>query len=212
LAITVLPLINGTLRSLQISSLEWTLADFEAINNLSLSLLSNELIQHISGIIEKILKSNDDSDYYAKKVLFRYSNSHILLSSNGLVLNVLQLMQNMLARILLITSNNEVVIMGPDQVWTALVSSGMNVNWTLDEKTKNVLRGTYVMALQYYTELEKLMAQGKDVPTAKSVIEIMAASLVSLFLYMCRINYFYREVNVSVSFLEIGGCRWRMSA
>ncbi|CAG8615185.1 6660_t:CDS:10, partial [Paraglomus brasilianum] len=177
LAITVLPLINGTLRSLQISSLEWTLADFEAINNLSLSLLSNELIQHISGIIEKILKSNDDSDYYAKKVLFRYSNSHILLSSNGLVLNVLQLMQNMLARILLITSNNEVVIMGPDQVWTALVSSGMNVNWTLDEKTKNVLRGTYVMALQYYTELEKLMAQGKDVPTAKSVIEIMAASL-----------------------------------
>src|SRR6185369_10906449 len=117
----------------------------------------------------------------AKKVLFRYSNAPIPLSSNGLVLNVLQLMQNTLARILLITSNNEVVIMGPDQVWRALVSSGMNVNWTLEEKTQDVLRRTYVMALQYYTELEKLMMQGKDFPTAKYAIEIMAASLVSLF-------------------------------
>jgi hypothetical protein len=167
------------------ASLQWTISDFEALNNQSTSLLSNELMQRISGITEKVMKSNDERDSYAKKLLLRYSSSSVPLLANGLLLNVLQLMQNMLARILIAENDNETVIMESDEVWRALVSSGMNINWALDENTKKMLRGTYVMALQYFTELEKLTAQGKDFPTAKYVMEIMAISLVSNFMQLC---------------------------
>lgn len=184
-------MLNGLFRAIQLSHFPWHCNDFESLVHQSQLLIQNDCIQEISLTLETVIQSTDSSLNYAKRLLSRYSIKGYPLSGNGVIFGLTTLMRNMLSRaILLINSNSynnnhdgiDSTLMTFDDVWDSLGTNKMEISKPVTDYVRKALRKTYVMSLQYFSELtvimEKIMAQNTDYPAALYAREIMSASLV----------------------------------
>lgn len=94
----VLPSLNGLLTSLESSQFEFESRDFADLVSHSNALLSNSTSEHIRKAIDTI--TQEPSTSYARRVLSTYARDHIILSSNRVVLQVLTVKRNMIARLI----------------------------------------------------------------------------------------------------------------
>jgi hypothetical protein len=150
------------------------------------SLVNNDCLQEVGQIIETVIQSLEPQHYYAKKFLLRYQHRGSPLSSNGIILDITTMMRNMLARAIIASNHNDdsVTSMTFKEIWEVLVKSKANIHISVTDYVRKALRKTYIMSLQYFTELtgllDDLVAQGNDHPSSLYVREIMATSLVCL--------------------------------
>ncbi|KAG0198931.1 phosphatidylinositol-4- kinase, partial [Mortierella sp. NVP41] len=94
----VLPSLNGLLTALESSKFEFETRDFADLVSHSNTLLSNNTSEHIRKAIDAITQEPTTS--YARRVLSNYARDNILLSSNRVVLQVLTVKRNMIARLI----------------------------------------------------------------------------------------------------------------
>jgi hypothetical protein len=130
------------------------------------------------------LQSLEQQHHYAKKFLLRYQHRGLPLSSNGIILGITTMMRNILARAIIADNNDDdsATSMTFKEIWDMLVKDKANIPVSVTDYVRKALRKTYVMSLQYFAELTKLLdnlvAQGNDYPSSLYVREIMATSLV----------------------------------
>ncbi|KAF9919852.1 phosphatidylinositol-4- kinase [Linnemannia zychae] len=93
-----LPSLNGLLTALESSNFEFESRDFANLVSHSNPLLSNNTSEHIRKAIDTI--TQEPSTSYARRVLSAYARDNILLSSNRVVLQVLTVKRNMIARLI----------------------------------------------------------------------------------------------------------------
>ncbi len=154
------------------------------------SIVNNDCLQETGRIIETALHSSEPQYYYAKKFLLRYQHQSSPFSSNGIIFGITIMMRNMLARAIFGSNNNDnsVVLMTFKEIWDVLVKSKANIPIPLTDYVRKALRRTYIMSLQYFAELTKLLdnlvAQNNDCPSSLYIREIMAASLVQLLSFV----------------------------
>ncbi|GES90544.1 phosphatidylinositol 4-kinase [Rhizophagus clarus] len=179
----ILPLLKGFFRAFQTSHLPWHCNDFESVAHQTQSLVNNDCLQEVGQIIDTLIQSLEPQHYYAKKFLSRYQHQGSPLSSNGIILDITTMMRNMLSRAIVASnhSDDSVTLMTFKEIWEVLVKSKANIHIPVTDYVKKALRKTYVMSLQYFTELtgllNNLVAQGNDYPSSLYVREIMATSL-----------------------------------
>ncbi|CAI2164532.1 12975_t:CDS:10 [Funneliformis geosporum] len=179
----ILPLLNGFFRALQSSHIPWHYNDFEFVAHQTQPLVNNDCLQEVGQIIETALQSSEPQYYYAKKFLLRYQYRCSPLSSNGIIFGITIMMRNMLARAIIASNNDQdrFTLMTFKEIWDILLKSKAIIPIPVTDYVRKTLRKTYIMSLQYFAELTKLLdnlvAQGNDYPSSLYVREIMAASL-----------------------------------
>jgi phosphatidylinositol 4-kinase len=179
----ILPLLNGFFRAVQSSHFPWHCNDFESVAHQTQPLVNNDCLQEVGQIIETLTQSLEPQHYYAKKFLSRYQHRGSPLSSNGIILDITTMMRNMLARAIIASNHNDdsVTLMTFKEIWEVLVKSKANIIISVTDYVRKALHKTYIMSLQYFTELtgllDNLVAQGNDHPSSLYVREIMATSL-----------------------------------
>jgi hypothetical protein len=115
--------LNGLLTALEDSKFEFESCDFANLVSHSNTLLSNNTSEHIRKAIDTI--TQEPSTSYARRILSTYARDNILFSSNRVVLQVLTVKRNMIAR--LIDANIAKTYLADEQVETdmqALVHEG----------------------------------------------------------------------------------------
>jgi hypothetical protein len=115
----VLPSLNGLLTALESSKFEFESRDFADLISHSNALLSNSTSEQIRKAIDTI--TQEPSTTYARRVLAIYARDNILLSSNRVVLQVLTVKRNMIAR--LIEANTAKVQLTEEQTVDANVEA-----------------------------------------------------------------------------------------
>ncbi|CAG8516675.1 5515_t:CDS:10 [Ambispora gerdemannii] len=187
----VLPLFNGCIRAIQTSNIAWDIQDFMALSKKTLDLIHNDSLSFINGEIDSLLQSVDPKEAYGKRLLAKYQFIDSPLSTNSLIFGLFTMKKNILSRITLVLTNNTntnnsndrddewVTMMNFPDVWNVLTGNPIVNTVTLEEDVKKALRATYIMALQYFTELTKLTEnlQGKEYPIGMYAREIMAVCL-----------------------------------
>ncbi|CAG8502818.1 1116_t:CDS:10, partial [Ambispora leptoticha] len=184
----ILPLFNGCIRAIQTSNISWNIQDFMAFSKKTHDLVHNTSLSFINGAIDSLLQSADPKEVYGKRLLQKYQFIDSPLSANSLIFGLFIIKRNILSRIILILTNNDydsddkwITMMSFPDVWNLLTSNPIVNAVTLEENVKKALRETYIIALEYFTELTKLtdnfLAQGKEYPIGTYAREIMAVCL-----------------------------------
>ncbi|KAF9190169.1 phosphatidylinositol-4- kinase, partial [Haplosporangium sp. Z 767] len=94
----VLPSLNGLLTALETAAFEYEPRDFADLVSHSSAFLSSATSEHIRKAIDTI--KNESSDSYARRVLSSFARKSIILSSNRIVLQVLTVKRNVIARLI----------------------------------------------------------------------------------------------------------------
>ncbi|CAG8442864.1 12657_t:CDS:10, partial [Acaulospora colombiana] len=179
----VLPMLNGMFRALHKSQILWNSDDFESLAHHLQALVSNDCIQEVDSTLESLTQSTDSSLAYARKFLSRYSFQGCPLSSGVIMYSFTTLMRNVLVRVMLFNGNIDegVPLMPFKDLWDSLVSSKAKMVVSVTENVRKYLRKIYVVSLQYFSELtkilDKLISQGNDCPPALYAREIMSTCL-----------------------------------
>ncbi|KAF9550420.1 phosphatidylinositol-4- kinase [Mortierella hygrophila] len=162
----VLPSLNGLLTALESSKFEFESHDFTNLVSHSNALLSNSTSEHIRKAIDTI--TQEPSTSYARRVLATYARDNVLLSSNRVVLQVLTVKRNMIAR--LIEANTAKVQLTQEQQVEADVEA-------------LALSGKARHTLEYSSEDEKPSAHAeiiiKPLTTATQSFETIWTSLLT---------------------------------
>lgn len=146
----MLPSLNGLLTALESSKFEFESRDFADLVSHSNALLSNSTSEHIRKAIDTITQ---EPSSYARRVLATYARDNILLSSNRVVLQVLTVKRNMIAR--LIEANTAKVQLTEEQKVEADVEA-----LALEGKARHTL--------EYSSEDEK--------PSVHTVIDVLPST------------------------------------
>ncbi|CAG8444257.1 12972_t:CDS:10 [Acaulospora morrowiae] len=190
----VLPMLNGMFRALQLSLIMWNCNDFESLAHHLQTFVHNDYVQEIDKTLETVIQSTDQSLAYARKFLSRYSFLGYPLSSGGIIYGYITLMRNVLVRVMISNdnANGDNSLKSFKDLWNSLVNDKAKISTSVTENVGKALRKTYIMSLQYFSELtkihDKFLSQGNDCPQALYAREIMSVSLdlsgvISLFLH-----------------------------
>ncbi|KAF9355760.1 phosphatidylinositol-4- kinase [Mortierella sp. NVP85] len=95
----VLPSLNGLLTALETSTFEIDTKGFAAMGPHLSAFLSSATADHIRQAVEKTTKQESGSSY-ARRVLVSYARESVILGSNRVVLQVLTVKRNMIARLI----------------------------------------------------------------------------------------------------------------
>ncbi|KAG9304177.1 hypothetical protein G9A89_019739 [Geosiphon pyriformis] len=182
----VLPLLNGSIRAIQNSHFPWKMQEFLFISHLTQKLLHSDSVSLINEAINSVLLIGDQKQSYGKRILSKYELLDAPLSANAIIVGLLRMTRNILARFILSIRNKEdnengLALLSFPSVWSILTNSRTIITNTISEDLRKVLRRTYVMALEYFTELatmvEDLLCQGKECPSGLYSRDIMSICL-----------------------------------
>lgn len=162
------------------------------------ALVQDSVLEQIGTIITTCLKNNDVTSY-SRRVLARYLEDGIPLSSNRIVYDLLVVLRNVGARVLAqedpannhsdssslksTAKTNKVHWTNTiDRSWSTLMKNAFNVEQK-DQKLASSLRSVYVMSIGYYEDIrkfaEKSAQDGEKWAIDAYMQEIMGTSLVN---------------------------------
>ncbi|KAF9436184.1 phosphatidylinositol-4- kinase, partial [Entomortierella beljakovae] len=124
----VLPSLNGLLAALETTSFAFEARDFAAFVSHASPFLASESTNKIREAIEAI--KSDVSNPFARKVLVNYARESIILSSNRVVLQVLTVKRNMIARLV----GSHIPQSKADEVEELSIQNGHSQERSEDEK------------------------------------------------------------------------------
>ncbi|KAG0309234.1 phosphatidylinositol-4- kinase [Dissophora globulifera] len=167
----VLPSLNGLLAALESSSFEFEPRDFAALVSHTSVFLSSDTADRIRKAVDTIKQETANS--FARRVLVNYARHNVILSSNRIVLQVLTVKRNMIARLI----NSHVV-----------KESTQNVNGQHD----NVVEALIVqdkLRSEYSSDDEKPSATVVDTGAVSTKLESFEDIWSSLLLTPVRIAF-----------------------
>ncbi|CAO3596291.1 unnamed protein product [Absidia cylindrospora] len=171
----ILPSLAGLSRALQLSPYLYRTNQLLTLCNNTQSLIQNNVLDQISTSIQACLKDHDVSGY-GRRVLARYWEDGMPLSSNRVVYDLLVVLRNVTARVLTQTDPSNSVLSSPSSVgkyrkhhWTDTIDESWTVlmkkPFAIAEKNQELaqsLRSVYVMSSGYYEDIHKFAEGGSQ--------------------------------------------------
>ncbi|KAI8097412.1 uncharacterized protein BX664DRAFT_326316 [Halteromyces radiatus] len=171
----ILPSLAGLSRALQLSPYLYRSNQLLILCTNTQSLIQDTVLEQIATSIQTCLKDHDVSGY-GRRVLARYWEDGMPLSSNRVVYDLLIVLRNVTARVLAQAdpSNNEPstpsVLVGKtrkshwtdtiDTAWSALMKKPFDTS-NKNQELNHSLRSVYVMSSGYYEDVRKF-AENQD--------------------------------------------------
>ncbi|KAG0179232.1 phosphatidylinositol-4- kinase [Apophysomyces sp. BC1034] len=161
----VLPALAGLARALQLSPYLYKPNQLLALCQNTQPLIQDETLDHIRVAITTCLKEHDVTDY-SRRVLARYWEEGVPLSSNRVVHDLLIVLRNVTARVItgLADPVNKAFCKNRlkklhlttdiEDAWSTLMRNTAQITERSETLKKN-LRGVYVMSLGYYEDIRK---------------------------------------------------------
>lgn len=187
----ILPSLAGLSRALQLSPYLYKANQLLVLCNKTQSLIQNTMLDQISTSIQTCLKNHDVSGY-GRRVLARYWEDGMPLSSNRVVYDLLIVLRNVTARVLMQSDPATFSSSGKLQKahWTHTISGSwellMKTPFNTADKQQELaqsLRSVYVMSLGYYEDIHNFSKTGDQNGNKWSsdayMQEILGVSLVS---------------------------------
>ncbi|KAF7723837.1 phosphatidylinositol-4- kinase [Apophysomyces ossiformis] len=187
----LLPALAGLARALQLSPYLHKPNQLLALCQNTQPLIQDETLDHIRVAITTCLKEHD-ATAYSRRVLQRYWEEGVPLSSNRVVHDLLIVLRNVAARVITdySESTNSTISQKRykslhltkdiERAWSTLMRNTAKVNEKSELLKKN-LRGVYVMSLAYYEDIrkyaEKSAQDGKKWAPDAYMQEILGTSL-----------------------------------
>ncbi|CAO3637256.1 unnamed protein product [Cunninghamella echinulata] len=192
----ILPSLAGLFRALQSTPYLFRTNQLLTLCVNTQALVQDSVLEQISTIITTCLKNNDVTSY-SRRVLARYLEDGIPLSSNRIVYDLLVVLRNVGARVLAqedpannhsnssslksTTKTNKVHWTNAiDHSWSTLMKNAFNAEQK-DQKLASSLRSVYVMSIGYYEDIrkfaEKSAQEGEKWAIDAYMQEIMGTSL-----------------------------------
>ncbi|KAI7870650.1 hypothetical protein BDF14DRAFT_1772183 [Spinellus fusiger] len=191
----ILPSLAGLSRALQLTSFIHQPKQLLSLCQHSQPIIQGSTLGFIRQAITACLKEHESTSY-SRRVLAKYWEDNVPLSSNRVAYDLLIVLRNVTARVISKTVpdrrvDHEVGFENPtrhylalhiEKAWAELMKTTVeNESVARDEALKSSLRGIYVMSLGYYEDIrkyaEKNTQEGKKWDVDAYMPEIMGASL-----------------------------------
>lgn len=197
----VLPSLAGLSRALQLSPFLYKPRQLLALCQNAQPLVRDDTLDIIRISINSCLKDAEPGAY-SRRIISRYSDDGVPLSSNHVIHDLLVVLRNVLARVLAHTEptveTETPIIVSTDRFSKLYLPQDIESSWTVlmqdtadkvqkenerDESLKKSLKYVYALSLGYYEDIhrfaEKSTQEGKKWDPHAYMQEIMGTSLVN---------------------------------